>query len=586
MEEAKHAFTQVWVLHVVIDIAASIAVGLRFYSRKLTKNPVKADDWVALLAMVLVWGDTICTVLEYQPYLRERPKKELPVTDQTKLILLSFISVIFTVTAEVVTRFSVIFLYYRLFSVKRWLHYSLIGVGVMSIIWLFIVVFSVAFQCKPVLANFDASVQGTCLNTQTGFYVSELINMFLDIALVLMPITIIWKLKLPRRERIALCGIFLTGGFVIITAILRLVKGYHPDGETSITSLSGLSLWAGLHLGFGVICCCLPNFSNMDNARSAVSPWEKRGRKKYRWWESPIENNTIAEEESLPSSSRTSSTALGPQSAIEDNMNFHCEREKLDCNLKNLGNLLSEDIKQRKVEDDATTQVDTVKFEYAEREISPGNTITFKIETSTSCELFIIHKGDLYRYWPDSKLWENDTTIINLSTIVKVKADTFRLLCGWLYTHYFDIEAPAKLLGNHDDSTGKYNVRAAYRLNTLVDLYFFTASFKIWKCQNAIMEELIDLGPQCVVPLMMLSDRIYENPGPRNILRNFLVENCAWYCIVEDMRFIALANEDFLDDFERASIRVEPLRREGRSMDLKGWNYFICSQEECDTFTV
>jgi hypothetical protein len=73
---------------------------------------------------------------------------------------------------------------------------------------MFIVVFAAGLQSKPIKANFDASIEGKCLNT--GFYIGEFINMFLDLALVVMPIPIIWKLKLPRRERLALRGIFLT----------------------------------------------------------------------------------------------------------------------------------------------------------------------------------------------------------------------------------------------------------------------------------------------------------------------------------------------------------------------------------------
>jgi len=175
-------------------------------------------------------------------------------------MVVSFVSIVFTVFAEVVTRFSVIILYYRLFSVKRWLHYSLIANGIISIIWLFIVIFANALSCKPIKANFDASVEGKCLNAQSGFLISELINMLLDLALILIPLPIILKLRLPLRERVAIAGIFLTGGFTIVTSILRLIKGYNPDGDTSITGLSHLSIWTGLHLGFAVICACLPVF--------------------------------------------------------------------------------------------------------------------------------------------------------------------------------------------------------------------------------------------------------------------------------------------------------------------------------------
>jgi hypothetical protein len=110
MDEVHHRFVSVLVLHAIMSTAASIAVGLRFYARKLTKSLVKADDWIAVAASIFVWGDAICATLgtfcaskavrvlartsplinhclENLPYLQEKPKDELSTQDQTKLLL-------------------------------------------------------------------------------------------------------------------------------------------------------------------------------------------------------------------------------------------------------------------------------------------------------------------------------------------------------------------------------------------------------------------------------------------------------------------------------------------------------------------
>jgi hypothetical protein len=48
---------------------------------------------------------------------------------------------------------------------------------------------------------------------------------------------------------------------VIITQIIRMIFGYNPHNEDKgITSLARLSVWTGLHLGFGIICACMPVF--------------------------------------------------------------------------------------------------------------------------------------------------------------------------------------------------------------------------------------------------------------------------------------------------------------------------------------
>jgi hypothetical protein len=123
----------------------------------------------------------------------------------------AFISIFFTAGCEVVARLSVVFLYYRLFSVKRRLGWCLKIVASLSIIWLLIVIFAITFQCKPIAAVVDASIDGECLDAQFGFLVTEGINLGLDLALVVLPIKTIWNLHLPIRERAGIVLIFLTG---------------------------------------------------------------------------------------------------------------------------------------------------------------------------------------------------------------------------------------------------------------------------------------------------------------------------------------------------------------------------------------
>lgn len=94
---------------------------------------------------------------------------------------------------------------------KRWLGWSLRTIAALSIVWLIIVIFTVAFQCRPVAAVVNAAIEGECLDAQFGLLLTEVINLVLDLALVLLPIKTIWSLHLPLRERMGVVLIFLTG---------------------------------------------------------------------------------------------------------------------------------------------------------------------------------------------------------------------------------------------------------------------------------------------------------------------------------------------------------------------------------------
>lgn len=125
---------------------------------------------------------------------------------------MSFVSVFVTTGCELFTRLSVIYLYYRLFSVKSWLGLSLKVLAATSVVWYIGVVFAITFECKPVAASVDASIKGECFDAQFGFIVTEGINLVLDLALAILPIRTIWSLRLPLKNRVSIVVIFLTGG--------------------------------------------------------------------------------------------------------------------------------------------------------------------------------------------------------------------------------------------------------------------------------------------------------------------------------------------------------------------------------------
>lgn len=84
-------------------------------------------------------------------------------------------------------------------------------IALLSIAWLIALIFATVFQCKPVAAVVDASIDGECMYTRFGFLLCQSINLALDLWVALLPVRVIWKLNLPLGERLGVCGIFLTG---------------------------------------------------------------------------------------------------------------------------------------------------------------------------------------------------------------------------------------------------------------------------------------------------------------------------------------------------------------------------------------
>jgi hypothetical protein len=149
------------------------------------------------------------------------------------------------------SRLSIIFLYYRIFGIYEGFRRALWIMGALTMGWVITIIFLNIFRCRPIAFAYNLLLKGKCLNQTILFVVTESINCALDLALVLLPLRRISFLQLSIRDRIGLYFVFLTGGFVCITSVLRIVFTYNIDNVQS-------AFWLTLQLAFAVICSCLP----------------------------------------------------------------------------------------------------------------------------------------------------------------------------------------------------------------------------------------------------------------------------------------------------------------------------------------
>ncbi|MCJ1267534.1 hypothetical protein MMC22_007419 [Lobaria immixta] len=76
-----------------------------------------------------------------------------------------------------------------------------------------------------------------------------------------LPLPLIWKLNLPQKQKFALSGIFLLGGFVTFSSIYRLVHlinllkvSYDYPGFPYVTSV----MWTVIEINMAIVSACLP----------------------------------------------------------------------------------------------------------------------------------------------------------------------------------------------------------------------------------------------------------------------------------------------------------------------------------------
>ena len=117
----------------------------------------------------------------------------------------------FYVPAIATTKFSVLLFYNRVFSIRSF-RMILYAIGATVMTWWIAMQFASIFGCAPIDFTWDPHGEGRCINLDK-FYLGQAIpNIITDIVLLSITLPMIWRLQLPRSQKVALSGVFLLGG--------------------------------------------------------------------------------------------------------------------------------------------------------------------------------------------------------------------------------------------------------------------------------------------------------------------------------------------------------------------------------------
>lgn len=133
--------------------------------------------------------------------------------DFTVIWKLLFSHVCIYAAAVTCTKTSIMVFYNRLFNLKI----SMYIMMPLIIGYFFAVIITIFVACRPLPYFWEQYIypdtaQGTCVNTPKFFLGNGIGAVVIDFLILLVPVPIIWKLQMPRSQRIAVIGILLLGG--------------------------------------------------------------------------------------------------------------------------------------------------------------------------------------------------------------------------------------------------------------------------------------------------------------------------------------------------------------------------------------
>ena len=147
---------------------------------------------------------------------------------------------LFYTTTFPISRISLVLLYKRVF-VKEWLRYvcwfliaSYAGYSIST-------VFVDAFGVLPVAANWDKNITvAHTIDWKKLVFGNCVFNIITDLVLLVLPLTVIWILKMSKWARLGLSFVFSLGVLTLIASIMRCYYSFvydkqDPDCEWSLS---------------------------------------------------------------------------------------------------------------------------------------------------------------------------------------------------------------------------------------------------------------------------------------------------------------------------------------------------------------
>lgn len=179
---------------------------------------------------------------------------------KTYIKVLYWLEIIFVLAYQAIY-LTILALYIKLFP-HTWLRKAAYTAGIFTTLNNIGNLFVLIFQCTPIRFYWDKTAKGGhCINSRAAYFSTSVILIITVIVALLLPMPLLWQLKVSSGKRWQLLAAFSVGLFVVITLIYRLIAILKiSDVDPTFTFLE-TGNWSALEIGAGVVSTCLSSMT-------------------------------------------------------------------------------------------------------------------------------------------------------------------------------------------------------------------------------------------------------------------------------------------------------------------------------------
>ncbi|KAL2280435.1 hypothetical protein FJTKL_12655 [Diaporthe vaccinii] len=241
-------------------ILTFFSVGLRTYVRGVLTNSFMADDWLMLAAQVVFTISCTFILLGVDTGLG-RHNKAVPQNQEIQALKWQALATATYVLNMMFIKLSIGFFLLRLAVQKRYL-YTIYGTMFVVLIWSLALWFWDIFQCSPVQAQWDYTIPNLrCVSAQevvNAAYALSVMTIVTDWLFALLPIPMIWHVKMSPQAKATVFVVLGLGIFASIATLIRL-KFLSDLTDTSDILFAGTDamVWTLVEPGVAIVASSL-----------------------------------------------------------------------------------------------------------------------------------------------------------------------------------------------------------------------------------------------------------------------------------------------------------------------------------------
>ncbi|KAB2569410.1 hypothetical protein DBV05_g11918 [Lasiodiplodia theobromae] len=251
-------------------LAATLAVvGARLWARCRIRRNAGLDDWLIVAAIPILLGYDACHYLGFYYYGVDRHAWEVTIAQAVNVRIVTWAIACGYMLITSLVKISILMFYRRLSEGSVTMSWIYIVRGFIVFVVLYCIIFTLMLfvDCRPLNSFWNkmnpvwaATHEHVCFNEGADFIASAVVSVVTDAAVCILPLLVVRRLRMPRKQKWALSALFGVGFFLCFCGIMRVAYMYEIYYATYDTTWEASYVWSWTlaETHFAIICASAP----------------------------------------------------------------------------------------------------------------------------------------------------------------------------------------------------------------------------------------------------------------------------------------------------------------------------------------